>query len=144
LQKILFDDHEIGIPKTSDPSGYDLFRADSEDLSMATRLPNPTMSIFRVPKQKPKAKAPKAPKPAGKGEPVAKKALARPPAKPSTTAARPVSASAKDLDSQGPEDAAARLERSLASLEADKRENSYGAWITFVERVGRLTWVPVL
>jgi RNA polymerase II elongation factor ELL len=115
---------------------------------MATRLPNPTMSIFRVPKQKPKAKAVKAPRPAGKGESAAKKAPVRPSAKPSTTtssaAARPASASAKDLDPQGPEDAAARLERSLASLEADKRENSYGAWIAFVERVGRLTSVPVL
>ncbi|KAK4129463.1 hypothetical protein N657DRAFT_677078 [Parathielavia appendiculata] len=119
--KFLFDDHEIRIPKTSDPSGYDLFLVDSGDPSRATRLPNPTMSILKALKREPKAKALKAPRLPGKGEPMAKKAPARQPAKSLTT----TSNTAKGMGSQdGPEDAALRLERSLASLEADKRGNS--------------------
>lgn len=141
----MFDDHELPIPKFSDPSGYDLFWANSENASSVRKLPDPTMSIFRVPKRKLKAKAPKATKPAAKKEPVTKKAAPRAPAKPSSAAApRPGSASAKDSDSQpGRDDAAVQLERSFANLAADKRENSYGFPKEFVGG-RRLTSVLVL
>ncbi|KAK4154745.1 hypothetical protein C8A00DRAFT_42551 [Chaetomidium leptoderma] len=123
--KFLFDDHELRIPKTSDPSGYDLFWANSENPSRASKLPDPTMSIFLNPKHRLKAKAPKAPKPTAKGESVPKKAPARPTVRSSNTAPRPASTSTKDLDSQkGSDDAATRLERSFADLAAGKRENS--------------------
>ncbi|KAK3903893.1 hypothetical protein C8A05DRAFT_14190 [Staphylotrichum tortipilum] len=101
--KFLFDDSEIRIPKTSDPSGYDLFLTNHENPSSATKLPSPTMSILKVPKRQPKPKLARPSKPAPKNEP------AQAPAKSSTAA---------------PEDAAARLQRSLANLAADKRENS--------------------
>ncbi|KAK4039833.1 hypothetical protein C8A01DRAFT_16220 [Parachaetomium inaequale] len=127
--KFLFDDHEIRIPKTSDPSGYDLFWANSEDLSRAAKLPRPAMSILKTPKERLAAQAAKAAKLAGKGEAAAKKAPARASAKSSNgtpnAAARPSSSSAKDLDPQrGPEDATAKLKRSFDNLAADKRENS--------------------
>jgi len=70
------------------------------------------MSILKVPKRQPK------PKPARPSKPVAKREPAQAPAKSSTAA---------------PEDAAARLERSLANLAADKRENSYGSRNGFAE-----------
>ncbi|KAL2165301.1 hypothetical protein VTH06DRAFT_598 [Thermothelomyces fergusii] len=122
--KFLFDDHEIRIPKTSDPSGYDLFLANSDNPSIARKFPEPTMSILRQPKRKPKTIAPKAAKPAGKGEAVVKKAPARGSAKSSALAARPASSAAKDAESQKQEDATAKLKRTLDSLAADKRENS--------------------
>jgi len=145
--KFLFDDHELRIPKTSDPSGYDLFRANSEDPSSASKFAEPTMSILKTPKQHRlavKAKAPRLAKPAGKGETV-KKAAARAPTKSSNatpnTAARPTSSSAKEPGTQkGSEDAAAKLKRSFDNLAADKRENSYGyqdGWLQ--ERI--LTWI---
>ncbi|KAK3310197.1 uncharacterized protein B0T15DRAFT_488882 [Chaetomium strumarium] len=121
--KFRFDDHEVRIPKTSDPSGYDLFRATSEKPSRVTKLPNPTMSIFKIPKCHPMAKAMKASSQGAKGEPGSKKA----PAKSTKPANKRAAPSARDTDSQRtPDPATARLERSLASLEADKRENSYG------------------
>ncbi|SPQ18050.1 a04405fe-2379-4695-81d2-8dcb0bf0b553 [Thermothielavioides terrestris] len=112
--KFLFDDHEIRISKTPDPSGYDLFWASSETPSTVSKLPNPTMSIFRVPKLKAKPKAPKAPGPGAKGsESAAKRVLAR------------SAASPRDSDSQAKMDpATAQLERSLDILAANKRENS--------------------
>lgn len=124
----MFDDHEIRIPKASDPSGYDLFQTGSGNPSSATRLPNPTMSIFRVPKYKAKPKAPKAPGLGPKGEAGTKKALARALAQPSTTASRPTAASPRDSDSQSRTDlATAQLERSLDKLAANKRDKSYGS-----------------
>ncbi len=77
-----------------------------ENPSTATKLASPTMSILKSPKRQPK------PKPARPSKPTAKREPAQAPAKSSTAA---------------PEDAAARLERSLANLAADKRENSYGS-----------------
>ncbi|KAL2137915.1 hypothetical protein VTI28DRAFT_3284 [Corynascus sepedonium] len=120
--KFLFDDHEIRIPKNSDPSGYDLFLANSDDPSTAKKFPEPTMSILRQPKRKAKTNASKVIKPVGKGEPVTKKAPARGPAKSSNT--RPSSSATKNVDSQKQEDATAKLKRTFDNLAADKRENS--------------------
>ncbi|KAK4238287.1 hypothetical protein C8A03DRAFT_15215 [Achaetomium macrosporum] len=122
--KFRFDDHELRIPKTSDPSGYDLFWANSENPSSAIKLPNPTMSIFKIPKSHPMAKAMKGSSQVAKREPASRKA----PAKASKLASGPAAPSPKDPDPQGtPDPATARLERSLASLAADKRENSYAS-----------------
>jgi hypothetical protein len=85
------------------------------------------MSIWsRIPKSLAKLKASgnlfKAPDNTTKDEPGSGKA----PAKPTKPAIKPPAASARDTDSQGkPDSATARLERSLANLAADKRENSY-------------------
>jgi hypothetical protein len=101
------------------------------------------MSIFRVPKHKLKAKPPKAPKPPARGEPAAKKAAPRAPAKSNAATPRPGTASARDSESkQGPDAAAAQLERSFANLAADKRENSY-AFRTGVVAELRLTSILV-
>ncbi|KAL2136639.1 hypothetical protein VTI74DRAFT_2668 [Chaetomium olivicolor] len=121
----LFDDHEIRIPKTSDPSGYDLFWADSENPSSISRLPNPAMSIFRVPKHKMKAKAPQAAKLPAKGAAKGQATSIRAPGKTSNTTSKPGAGSAKTSSPQEDlDDAIENLKSSYATLEADKRENS--------------------
>ncbi|KAJ4297035.1 hypothetical protein N0V88_003951 [Collariella sp. IMI 366227] len=123
--KFLFDDHEVRIPKSPDPSGYELLWTDSEYPSTISKLPNPAMSIFFKHQQKPKAKAlqTQALKLPAKGAAKAKASLLQAPKKASNgfSAPRPtkVSSSQEDLD-----DAIENLKSSYATLEADKRENS--------------------
>ncbi|KXX80437.1 hypothetical protein MMYC01_202898 [Madurella mycetomatis] len=123
--KFLFDDREVRIPKSSDLPDYDLYRTSSERPSSANKLPNSTMSIFKAPKPKAKAKVQKETAPAPKREKTLKTAPDRASEKPSIAPPRSSAGSDKELGSQGNlDDAIANLKSSYAKVEADRRENS--------------------
>lgn len=85
------------------------------------------MSILKAPKLKQKPKATAAAKVQEKGDTITKTSPARGPVKPSTAVSKVGRVSGKDPGSQEKlDDAIENLKSSLARVEADKRENSYG------------------
>ncbi|KAK3329446.1 hypothetical protein B0H66DRAFT_25329 [Apodospora peruviana] len=106
----LFDDREVRIPKSKEPFEYDLFHSGLAAPTLVNKLPNPTMSIFRVPKYK--KRGPKAPE-------VAKSNKAAKTAGNANSKLNAGSPSDQDL-----QDAIAELRRAKEKEQADKRENS--------------------
>ncbi|KAK3695060.1 hypothetical protein B0T22DRAFT_477760 [Podospora appendiculata] len=117
---LCFNDQEVQIPNSPDSFDYDIFYTDAAAPTLVNKLPNPTMSIFKVPKYK--SKVPKAPR-VSKVEKTgsADKAAARALAKPNLSTPKLAAGSDKDV---GVDDAIASLKNSYAKAEADRRENS--------------------
>ncbi|KAL2262166.1 hypothetical protein VTK26DRAFT_2277 [Humicola hyalothermophila] len=140
IPKFLLDGREIRIPKSPDPSGYDLLRSDSGNPSSASRLPNKTMSIFKPSKAKPKAKAPKllkATKGAAKGADTAitarttNTAPVRPGEGPNNLASKTAPKSDLDSNSQGKlDDAIENLKSSLAKAKEGEKKVVVGGLLS--------------
>ena len=117
FQAFLFDGQAVKIPNSHDPFEYELFQSNSATPTHLDKLPNPTMSVFKVPKYKSAAKN-KGPRVA---KPKAEKATAR--AKATTTSSTPKQSGGLEVEAL--DDAIANLKSSMAKAEAEKRENSY-------------------
>jgi len=115
-----FNGQEVVIPNPPDSFDYDLFHSNSASPTAINKLPQPAMSIFRVPKTKPRP--PKAPQPsrAGKLEITRPRPIA---SKPSRSTPRLGAVPDKDLGSVEDDEAVATLKSSLAKAQAEKREN---------------------
>lgn len=128
----MFDNREIRIPKSPDPSGYDLFRTNSENPSSASRLPNKTMSILNFSSTKAKAKAAK-PLKGAKG--IAKGADTKAPVKASNklNSTVPKVACKADLDSSPQDkldDAIENLKSSLAKAKGGEKKTVVGGLLS--------------
>lgn len=119
----MFDGQAVHIPNSPDSLDYDLFHSNSAAPTVVNKLPQPTMSIFRAPKHRPRmAKAPQ-PSKAEKPEKAAARSLT---AKPSGSTPRLAAVPDRDVGSVDDEDGAiANLKSSYAKVHAEKRENAY-------------------
>ena len=118
----LFDGQAVHIPNSPDSPDYDLFHSSSAAPTVVNKLPQPTMSIFRAPKHKPRTA--KAPQPS-KAEKLEKAPVRSLTAKPSGSTPRLAAVPDRDVGSVGDEDGAiANLKSSYAKVQAEKRENA--------------------